>query len=190
MQRVRFDKCLQEIENALSVRAGQEGEWSDEAVRQMLKALVLEFGRKSNLAFDEKEVMLNLLFNRFRRLGRLQPLMEDTEVTDILINGRERVYVERKGCLSETDVSFDDDGQVLGLIQQVCDQVNRQINHANPMVDARLSDGSRIGAVLPPVALDGPVLAIRKFSAKSFTLSNSRANSRAARLPPILKEYA
>jgi len=167
-----FSSCLDEIDIALSERAGLNGDWTDETTRQTLQALVLEKSRKHKLSFDDKELLLEQLFNRFRRLDKLQPLMEDGEVTDILINGRQKVYVESSGRLRETAVSFDEDRQVLELIQRICDQVNRQVNQANPMVDARLPDGSRIGAVLPPVALDGPVLAIRKFAPKSFTLED------------------
>ena len=170
MRRQEFTDCLAEIDEALSIRAGRDGDWSDSTVRQTLEALVLERGRIYSLSVEEKEAMLDQLFNRFRRLDRLQPLIEDKEVTDILINGRQKVYVESRGRLAATEISFDDDRQVLELIQRVCDQVNRQVNQANPMVDARLPDGSRIGAVLPPVALDGPVLAIRKFAARSYTL--------------------
>jgi pilus assembly protein CpaF len=167
-----FTDCLLEIDEALAARAGKEEEWSDDAVRRVLRALVLEKGRKYSLSFGEKETMLDQLFNRFRRLDRLQPLIEDKEVTDILINGRQQVYVESRGRLCATEISFDDDSQVVELIQRVCDQVNRQVNQANPMVDARLPDGSRIGVVLPPIALDGPVLAIRKFAPRSFTLDD------------------
>jgi pilus assembly protein CpaF len=141
-------------------------------VRQTLRALVLERGRKFSLTVEEKESLLDQLFNRFRRLDRLQPLIEDEDVTDILINGQQKVYVESGGSLQATDIRFEDDRQVLELIQRICDQVNRQVNQANPMVDARLPDGSRIGVVLPPVALDGPVLAIRKFAPKSLTLED------------------
>jgi pilus assembly protein CpaF len=136
----------------------------------VLQALVLELGRKYDLDLAEKEGLLQSLFNRFRRLDRLQPLMEDDRVTDILINHRRKIYIERDGRLAPTDLCFDSDDQVRELIQRICDQVHRQVNQASPLVDARLPDGSRIGAVLPPVALDGPVLAIRKFSRQSFTL--------------------
>jgi len=167
-----ISRCLEEIDTALSERAGFTGEWTDEGARRTLQALILEKGRKHNLTLDDKELLLERLFNRFRRLDKLQPLMDDEEITDILINGRQRVYVESMGRLRETDISFEDDQQVLELIQKICDQVNRQVNQSSPMVDARLPDGSRIGAVLPPVALDGPVLAIRKFAPKSFTLAD------------------
>lgn len=175
MARPEYAECLQEIEGVLSSRAAREEEWSDSAVRQTLEALVLDRGRAFGLSLEEKEAMLEQLFNRFRRLDRLQPLMEDQEVTDVLINGCQQVYVERKGRLMPAGIAFDDDRQVFQLIQRVCDQVNRQVNQANPMVDARLPDGSRIGAVLPPVALDGPVLAIRKFAPKSFSLEELTA---------------
>ncbi|MDR1193031.1 MAG: CpaF family protein [Peptococcaceae bacterium] len=175
MESGAFEQCLQEVEEVLSVRAGQEGGWSDQTVHRILQALVLECGRKYDLALTDKELLLRQLFNRFRRLDRLQPLMEDDEVTDILINGRQNVYVERLGELVATGIAFESDGQVTELAQRICDQVHRQVNQANPMVDARLPDGSRLGVVLPPVALDGPVLAIRKFAARSFTLAELTA---------------
>ncbi|MCL2120884.1 MAG: Flp pilus assembly complex ATPase component TadA, partial [Clostridiales bacterium] len=136
-----YSACLQEIDEALSARAGLGGDWSDEAVRRTLRALVLERSRNYSLSLSEKETMFEQLFNRFRRLDRLQPLVDDQEITDILINGCQKVYVESKGCLTATEVSFDDEHQVLELIQRICDKVNRQVNQANPMVDARLPDG-------------------------------------------------
>ncbi len=175
MVRPEYAECLQEIEGDLSARAAREGQWSDGVVRQTLEALILNRSRAFGLDLEEKEAMLEQLFNRFRRLDRLQPLMEDQEITDVLINGCQQVYVEKNGCLMPAGIAFEDERQVLELIQRVCDQVNRQVNQANPMVDARLPDGSRIGAVLPPVALDGPVLAIRKFAAKSFSLEELAA---------------
>lgn len=162
--------CQREIEEALSRwDAGAKG-WTDEMVRRALEALILERGRQYSLPLAEKEMLLERLFNRYRRMDRLQPLLEDEGITDILINGSEEVYVERAGRLESAGKLFDSREQVLALIQRVCGQAGRQVTRASPLVDARLPDGSRIGAVLPPVALDGPVLAIRKFHPESFTL--------------------
>ena len=170
MKREEFNTCKKEVEEALREREAGEEEWSDGTVRQILEALILETGRKHGLTLTEKEELLTLLFNRFRRLDQLQPLLEDEEVTDILINGGREVFVERQGRLVSAGYLFENSQQIIELIQRVCGLAGRQVSQASPLVDARLPDGSRIGAVLPPVALNGPVLAIRKFAARRFTL--------------------
>ena len=96
MKREEFNTCKKEVEEALREREAGEEEWSDGTVRQILEALILETGRKHGLTLTEKEELLTLLFNRFRRLDQLQPLLEDEEVTDILINGGREVFVERQ----------------------------------------------------------------------------------------------
>ncbi|MEA4892248.1 MAG: ATPase, T2SS/T4P/T4SS family [Peptococcaceae bacterium] len=166
-----FEACRKEVEAALGRRDAVPGGWTDETVKQMLEALILESGRKYCLTLEEKQRLSGLLFNRFRRLDRLQTLLEEEGITDILINGGQEVYVERDGRLQSAGRLFDNQEQVLSLIQRICGQAGRQVSQASPLVDARLPDGSRIGAVLPPVALDGPVLAIRKFASRSFTLA-------------------
>src|SRR6185436_13455369 len=91
-------------------------------------------------------------------------LLQDPTVSDILVNGPQQVYVERKGLLELTNVRFHDDAHLLRIIDKIVSQVGRRIDESNPMVDARLADGSRVNAVIPPLAVDGPLMSIRRFS--------------------------
>jgi pilus assembly protein CpaF len=96
-------------------------------------------------------------------LGPLEPLLSDPGVSDILVNGHRQVYIERKGLLELTNVRFHDDAHLLRIIDKIVSQVGRRVDESNPMVDARLTDGSRINAIIPPLAVDGPLLSIRRF---------------------------
>src|SRR5436309_10585010 len=96
-------------------------------------------------------------------LGPLETLMKDSEIADILVNTHNQVYVERYGKLEKTDVRFRDDAHLMRIIERIVTRVGRRIDESSPMVDARLPDGSRVNAIIPPLALDGPVLSIRRF---------------------------
>jgi pilus assembly protein CpaF len=96
-------------------------------------------------------------------LGPLEPLLQDPSISDILVNGYKHVYVERGGLLEATSVRFHDDSHLLRIIDKIVSQVGRRVDESNPMVDARLSDGSRVNAIIPPLAVDGPLLSIRRF---------------------------
>jgi pilus assembly protein CpaF len=100
-------------------------------------------------------------------LGPLEPLLKDPTITDILVNGPNKVFVERFGVLEQTATRFKDDKHLLRIIQKIVSAVGRRIDESSPMVDARLADGSRVNAVVPPLAIDGSLLSIRKFSRRS-----------------------
>jgi pilus assembly protein CpaF len=121
------------------------------------------------LNYDERDVLIQQILDEIFGLGPLEPLMHDPEVSDIMVNGPKRVYVERRGKLFETDLAFQDTAHLRQVIDRIVSNVGRRIDDSSPMVDARLPDGSRVNAVIQPVALDGPYLSIRKF--KRDTLS-------------------
>src|SRR5262249_59368932 len=104
-------------------------------------------------------------------LGPIEPLMQDRTVSDILVNGPRNVYVERRGRLERTDVIFRDSAHLLQIIERIVSRVGRRVDEASPMVDARLADGSRVNAVIAPLALDGPLLSIRRFAAAPYRMS-------------------
>jgi pilus assembly protein CpaF len=110
--------------------------------------------------------------NELLGLGPLEPLLWDDEITDILVNGPSQVYVERGGKLYLTDVSFQDDQHLMLIIDRIVSQVGRRVDEASPMVDARLPDGSRINAIIPPLALDGPSLSIRRFGKRRYSVDD------------------
>ena len=105
-------------------------------------------------------------------LGPLEPLLKDKTVSDILVNSHSQIYVERKGKLESTDATFRDDSHLLNVIDRIVSQVGRRIDESSPMVDARLKDGSRVNAIIPPLALDGPILSIRRFAVNSLELED------------------
>ena len=95
--------------------------------------------------------------------GSLQPLLDDPEITEVMVNGAKKIYIERKGILTKTNITLENDDQVLHLIEKIILPLGRRIDGDSPTVDARLPDGSRVNAVIPPVAIDGPTITIRKF---------------------------
>src|SRR2546427_1712248 len=120
-------------------------------------------------------------------LGPLETLMKDPEITDILVNSHSNVFVERYGKLERTDVRFRDDAHLMQIIERIVTRVGRRVDESSPMVDARLADGSRVNAIIPPLALDGPVLSIRRFGAERLTINDLiQFNS----IPPQMAEVA
>lgn len=131
-------------------------------VRQALIALI--DGEPTLLSSVEKQQICDEVLDEVFGLGPLEPLLVDPTISDILVNGSKQVYVERRGLLELTNVTFRDDQHLLRIIDKIVSQVGRRVDESNPMVDARLSDGSRVNAIIPPLALDGPLMSIRRFS--------------------------
>ena len=130
-------------------------------VRQAVLAMVAD--EPNLLTAAEKQQISDEVLHEVFGLGPLEPLLEDPSISDILVNGHQQVYVERKGILELTSVRFHDAGHLLRIIDKIVSQVGRRVDESNPMVDARLSDGSRVNAIIPPLAVDGPLLSIRRF---------------------------
>ena len=131
-------------------------------VRQALLALI--DAEPTLLSSHEKQQICDEVLDEVFGLGPLEPLLKDPTISDILVNTCKHVYVERRGLLELTTVAFRDDQHLLRIIDKIVSQVGRRIDESTPMVDARLSDGSRVNAIIPPLAVDGPILSIRRFS--------------------------
>ncbi len=131
-------------------------------VRQALISLIE--GEPTLLSSLEKQQICDEVLDEVFGLGPLEPLLDDPTISDILVNTHKSVYVERRGVLEQTSVSFRDDPHLMHVIDKIVSQVGRRIDESTPMVDARLSDGSRVNAIIPPLAVDGPLLSIRRFS--------------------------
>ena len=131
-------------------------------VRQALLGLI--DGEPTLLSSHEKQQICDEVLDEVFGLGPLEPLLKDPTISDILVNTYKHVYVERRGLLELTTVAFRDDQHLLRIIDKIVSQVGRRIDESTPMVDARLSDGSRVNAIIPPLAVDGPILSIRRFS--------------------------
>jgi pilus assembly protein CpaF len=153
-------KLLDQIN--LDALAGIENDRIRAEVRQA--ALTIVEHEPTPLTAGEKEQLAEEVLHEVFGLGPLEPLLQDPTISDILVNGHAHVYVERRGLLEETSVRFHDDQHLLRIIDKIVSQVGRRVDESNPMVDARLSDGSRVNAIIPPLAVDGPLLSIRRFS--------------------------
>jgi len=140
---------------------GDATEETIERVRAIVRQLLSEEDAPINL--EEREIITELVLNEVFGLGPLEPLMRDPEVSDILVNTADQIYVERNGRIAKTNVRFRDDKHLLQIIDRIVSAVGRRIDDSSPMVDARLPDGSRVNAIVPPLAIDGPHLSIRKF---------------------------
>jgi pilus assembly protein CpaF len=124
------------------------------------------------LSSGERERLIGEVRHELFGLGPLEPLLADPEVCDILVNSPKQVYVERRGKLELTNVEFKDDEHLMRVIERIVSTVGRRIDESSPMVDARLQDGSRVNAIIPPLALDGPVLSIRRFGAEPLRMAS------------------
>jgi pilus assembly protein CpaF len=132
-------------------------------IRTLIATMLDRESATTPLSLYERESVISDVLNELFGLGPLEALLKDPAISDILINRHDQVYIERNGLLEQTDVVFKDDRHLLRIIERIVSAVGRRIDESSPMVDARLADGSRVNAVIPPVALDGPVVSIRRF---------------------------
>lgn len=139
-------------------------------IRQALNEITREESLPLNM--KERGTLISELIQEITGFGPLQPFLDDPSVQDVLVNGYSQVMVEQGGVLYPTHVRFRDDGHLMQLIDKIVTSVGRRVDEASPMVDARLPDGSRVNVVIPPLALDGPTLSIRKFGSKPLTSDN------------------
>src|SRR6202049_4668690 len=127
-------------------------------VAQILEALVV--GESTPMNLQERERLATEVLDEVFGLGPLEPLLADPTISDILVNTHKRVYVERKGILEMTSVQFRDDVHLMGIIDRIVSAIGRRVDESSPMVVARLADGSRVNAIIPPLAVDGPCLSV------------------------------
>ena len=148
-------------------------EGTDELARRVRTIVVEELNADeaplspADRADLEREIAADIL-----GYGPLEPFLEDTSVTEVMVNGYDRLYVERAGKIEETEASFLDDSHLMRIIDRIVSQVGRRVDESSPMVDARLPDGSRVNAIIPPLSLGGPTLTIRKFARDALTIDN------------------
>ena len=144
----------------------------DKEVLELIDDEIVRAKRAGNLSLDEMKKMRQELFNAIRRLDILQDLIEDSSVTEIMINGPDNIFVEREGRVSRTDMAFVSKEKLEDVVQQIVSACNRVVNESSPIVDARLGNGDRVNVVLPPVALNGPIVTIRRFPEKPIRMED------------------
>jgi pilus assembly protein CpaF len=158
-------KLIQRMDMDHVVQLGREG------VRKEVTEIVEKLAAEENtpMTFQERERLSLEVLDEVFGLGPLEPLLHDHTITDILVNTYNSVYVERNGLLERTTIQFRDDAHLMSIIDRIISAVGRRVDESSPMVDARLQDGSRVNAIIPPLAIDGPILSIRRFGKDPLT---------------------
>ena len=144
-------------------------------VAQILESLVV--GESTPMNLQERERLGQEVLDEVFGLGPLEPLLADPTISDILVNGHKRVYIERRGLLELTNIQFRDDIHLMAIIDRIVSAIGRRVDESSPMVDARLADGSRVNAIIPPLAVDGPTLSIRRFGRDPLRAENLIQNN-------------
>jgi pilus assembly protein CpaF len=142
----------------------------EQQIRQLVEELLAD--EETPLSRWERNQIIQEIQHETFGLGPIEPLIRDPSVSDILVNGPQSVFVERRGKIEETNVIFRDDAHLLQIIERIVSQVGRRVDESSPMVDARLADGSRVNAIIPPLALDGPMLSIRRFAVDPYRMED------------------
>lgn len=145
-------------------------EISDEELLNTIDEILVVKSRENYISMQEKKRLRRDIFNSIRKLDVLQDMIEDPTITEIMVNGVKDIFIEQNGVISRSPKSFESEEKLEDVVQQIVSQANRIVNAANPIVDSRLPDGSRVNIVLPPIALDGPVITIRRFPENPITI--------------------
>lgn len=156
-------EILERLKTQIREELQSRSQIEEEALYECIHQAIEGEAARQYLPLKRKSELTTRLFDAFRRLDILQELVDDPQVTEIMVNGKDHIFVEKKGRLCRWEHGFDREEQLEDMIQQIVSRINRSVNVSHPIADARLADGSRVHVVLPPVALDGPVVTIRKF---------------------------
>ncbi len=165
-------ELINEIKASINEKIDLKRNFSDHEINDLVVRTVLDKSKEVFLNTSDKKQIIETVFNSLRRLDILQPILDDNQVTEIMINGPENIFVEKKGKISHLEISFESQQKLEDIIQIMVTAVNRTVNESNPIVDARLKDGSRLNVVLPPIALNGPIVTIRKFPGKPIDMES------------------
>jgi pilus assembly protein CpaF len=161
---------IENIKAIVSNRVDTRKDISDTEIRELITSVVFEKSQQIYLSIKEKQEIVESIFNSMRRMGILQPIIDDYSVTEIMINGPDKIFVEKGGRVYKLDIKLESEEKLEDIIQSVVSKANRVVNEASPIVDATLQDGSRVNVVLKPIALNGPVMTIRKFPSTPVTM--------------------
>jgi pilus assembly protein CpaF len=165
---ITYQRLLKVLD--LSLLASVEDKEARRQIREVCESLISE--ERAPLSIASRQRIIRRIEDEVLGLGPLEPLLADKTISDILVNGPQQVYVERRGKLELTDVVFTNDAHLLNIIDRIVSAVGRRVDESSPMVDARLKDGSRVNAIIAPLALDGAVLSIRRFAVELLSIND------------------
>lgn len=163
-------ELCEELKKQILERVDLSREVSDEEIQELIDEVVLFCGKERHLSLNERCRIKRELFYALRKMDVLQELLEEKSVTEIMVNGTDGIFLEKNGKLSRWEKSFSSKERILDIIQQITGACNRVVNEASPIVDARLENGDRVHVVLPPVAVNGPIITIRRFPEEPVTM--------------------
>lgn len=161
----------QKIRRMVLEQIPSDSELQERQLLQLIDENIRRAGGESYLRFGDRKKLRTNIYNSMRRLDVLQELLEDENITEIMVNGPEHIFIEQKGRMMETGLVFDSHERLADIAQQIASEGNRIVNETSPILDVRLADGSRVNIVMPPIALEGPVITIRKFPKDPLTMS-------------------
>ena len=168
----RYERCREYIADNVRQRIDLSREVDDTEIREMIDDLLVQNGRKYALSLAQRQELGKSVFHSIRKMDVLQELVDCDDVTEIMVNGTENIFVEKGGRIYEWDKHFETREKLENVIQQIVAKCNRVVNEASPIADARLENGSRVNIVLSPVALNGPILTIRRFPDHPISMEN------------------
>ena len=166
------DEEIQKLREHILAEIDLTREMSDTEIRAIVSEKCSIYGKQKFLKLSEQEALEQYLFHSLRKLDVLQELLDDPEITEIMVNGAEHIFYEKRGQLFESDKHFTSKEKLNDVIQQMAGSNNRMVNEASPIVDTRLANGSRVNIVLQPIAIDGSAISIRKFPEQPFVMEN------------------
>ena len=170
MTQEEMTKVIMEIQEVILQKLDINSSISDQTILSLIEESVLRFAHTVYLSMDEKKEVIQRTFYAIRKLDVLQEILEDQEITEIMVNGPDQIFIEKQGRIEPYPKKFLSKEKLEDVIQQIVGKVNRTVNESSPIVDVRLQDGSRVNVVLPPVAINGPIVTIRKFPADPITM--------------------
>lgn len=165
-------ELFEEMRHLLLESLDADEDAPDEKILEIIDEIVIAKGREHHLGLKEKEEIRKDLFYSVRRLDVIQELVDDLQVNEIMVNGPDNIFYEKQGKIFRYEKKFADEERLYDIVQQIAGDCNRVVNEQSPIVDARLKNGERVNIVLPPVALDGPLLTIRKFPERPITMDD------------------
>lgn len=168
----RYQKCRNEISSHVRQKIDLSREVEDSEIQELIDGMIVQMGRKYALSLKERQELGKSVFCSIRKMDVLQELIDCDEVTEIMVNGTGNIFVEKAGSIFQWDKRFETEEKLEDVIQQIVAKCNRVVNEASPIADARLENGARVNIVLAPVALNGPVITIRRFPKHPITMED------------------
>ena len=163
---------IEQLRGLVIERVDMSREPDDSELHEIIDSVIEKNQDYRYMSIKKRQIIHKEIYSSIRGLGIIEELLEEPDITEIMINGPNNIFVEKKGRINKIDERFESENRLNDIIQQIVAKTNRRVNESNPIVDTRLEDGSRVNVILPPIALEGPIVTIRKFSKRGITIDD------------------